>query len=279
MNPGLALFSGIGIGLLVGVLMGTTVEPVVSIVVGALASGLALLLGLNDQHFGNAKALRIGSFGIACIVGSYLGIHVRSHDLLSPPQPGMAEQKAEYIELGFSEREALDFIAYEKFGIRNPAWAISDAAEAAAEQKRKATASQLFGAEVNLGKCGELESTHADLSLRDAVGNYMIAGGVWKSLAISVRDEIGDPHGVPLLLAARDAFCESGKEGTKRIEDADCERMGGLGSDYETTRGNMATLGGFWQRMAGAIDAMEMDDAAKLKGMDVVRENLCRKEI
>lgn len=274
----LAFFSGGGIGLLVGVLLGTTVEPVVSVIIGALASGLALLLGLNDEHFGNAKAIRIGSFGIACIVGAYSGIYVRSHNLLSPPQLSMAEQKAEYIELGFSEREALDFIAYEKFGVRNPAWAISDAAEAAAEQKRKATASQLFGAEVNLGKCDELESTRANFSLRDAVGNFEIAGGVWKSLAISVRDEIGDPHGVPLLLAARDAFCVSDSGGTKRIDDADCERLVSLGSDHAAANRNMTALGGFWQRLAEAIDATEMDNASKLKGMGVVRENLCRKE-
>ncbi len=278
MNLGLAWFSGSGIGLLVGVLLGTTVEPVVSVIIGALASGLAVLLGLNDEHFGNAKAIRIGSFGIACIVGAYAGIYVRAHELLSPVQPTMAEQKADYIKLGFSEREALDFIAFERLGIKNPAWEVSEAAEAAAEQRRKGKTSQLFGAKVNLDKCGELESTNVGMSLRDAVGNYVIAGGVWKSLAESVRNEIGDPHGVLVLLAARDAFCASDSKGTKRIDDKECERLGESGSDYATAREQMSALGGFWKRLSNGIDSIDMDDEKKLNGMRVVRENLCRKE-
>ena len=278
MNPGLALFSGIGIGLLVGILMGTTVEPVVSIVVGALASGLALLLGLNDQNFGNAKALRIGSFGIACIVGSYLGIYVRSHNLLSPPQPSMAEQKAEYVQLGFEDREALDFIAYERFGVRNPAWNISAAAVDAANLKKKAATSQLFGAEVNLDKCDELESTRADFSLKDAAGNFEIAGGIWETLAIAVRDEIGDPYGVPLLLATRDAFCESGDKGLTRVDDLDCERLSDIGSDFDVARQRFVALGGAWRRLAETIDGIEANDAVKRKGLTVVRDNLCRKQ-
>ena len=60
-NPGASLavsvFSGASVGLMVGVLLALSVSPVVGIFISALATGLAVLLGLNDQHFSNARAL------------------------------------------------------------------------------------------------------------------------------------------------------------------------------------------------------------------------------
>lgn len=114
-----ALFSGAGIGLAIGVMMGLAVSPTVGVIIGTLASLLAVLLGLNDKHFTRAKGLRIGAFGFATVLGALFGIYIRAHNILSP---GIEEQKAQYIRMGYTQKQALDFIAYKNFGILNEDW-------------------------------------------------------------------------------------------------------------------------------------------------------------
>lgn len=282
MNLAVAFYGGSGIGLLIGVLMGTTVTPTVSVIIGALASGLAVLLGLNDQYFNNAKAIRIGSFGFACVFGAYLGIYVRSHNLLSPdppPEPTLADQKAEYLALGFSEREALDFIAFSEFGLRNPAWSVVGEArrgEASASLDAKRESSLLFGAEVDLDKCAELEGTRADFGLADVVNNFDIADGIWRTLAFAIRDEIGEPHGPALLLATRDAFCAGGGTGVTRVDDEDCKQLAEHASDDEDLMQQLVALDGAWRRLAAEVQALDMDEADKTKGLAVLRRGLCK---
>jgi len=282
-----ALFSGSGIGLLIGVLMGTTVTATVGVIIGALASGLAVLLGLNDQHFSNAKAIRIGSFGFACVFGAYLGIYARAHGVLSPdpePPPILAQQKAEYLALGFSEKEALDFIAFSTFGIKNPDWVLASESGAAASTgssgveslQEKARMTLLFGAEVDLDKCDELAGPRADFDLRDVVEVFDIAGGVWKTLAISVRDNIGDPDAVPLLLATRDAFCSRDSQGIARISDQDCKQISIAGDDYRTRLQQFESLDGVWQRLAEGVQGLGMDDTRKNLALKILLQDLCK---
>lgn len=284
MNLVLALFSGTGIGLLIGVLMGISVTPTVAVIIGALASGLAILLGLNDAHFNNAKAVRIGGFGFACVLGIYFGLYARTHQMLSPepvPPPSLAEQKAEYVAMGFSEREALDFIAFSRFKIKNPSWilvgdpAASGAGAGGESLAEKAKMTLLFGAEVNLDKCDELDGPEADFDLIDVVDVFDIAGGVWRSLAFSVRDEIGAPHGVPLLLAARDAFCDQGGQGMTKISDRDCQQLEASGAADRAQQ--FAALGGAWQRLGVAVEGLGMDAAGKAEALALLQRDLCRK--
>jgi hypothetical protein len=288
LNLVLALFSGTGIGLLIGVLMGISVTPTVAVIIGALASGLAILLGLNDEHFNNAKAVRIGGFGFACVLGIYFGLYARTHQMLSPepvPPPSLAEQKAEYVAMGFSEREALDFIAFSRFRIKNPSWILvgePGAAPAGAggggeSLAEKAKMTLLFGAEVNLDKCDELDGPKADFDLIDVVDVFDIAGGVWRSLAFSVRDEIGAPHGVPLLLAARDAFCDQGGQGMTKISDRDCQQLEASGSGDRTRAQQFEALGGAWQRLGVAVEGLGMDEAGNAAALALLQRDLCRK--
>lgn len=282
LNLVLALFSGSGIGLLIGVLMGISVTPTVAVIIGALASGLAVLLGLNDQHFNNAKAVRLGGFGFACVLGIYCGLYARTHQMLSPtaaPPPSLSEQKAEYVGIGFSDREALDFIAFERFKIKNPSWILvgepAGAAGGGESLAEKAKMTLLFGAEVDLDKCDELAGPQPDFDLLDVVDTFDIAGGVWRSLAFSVRDEIGAPAGVPLLLAARDAFCDQGGQGMAKISDRDCEQL-----DAPASGGRVAqfeALGGAWQRLGAAVEGLDMDEAGKAAALALLQRDLCKR--
>ncbi len=73
MKDGLvAFYSGSGIGLAIGVMMGLAVSPTVGVIIGTLAAALAGLLGLNDGLFSNNKAIRVGSFGFALVIGDFL---------------------------------------------------------------------------------------------------------------------------------------------------------------------------------------------------------------
>jgi hypothetical protein len=107
-NLALSFYSGAGIGILFGIIMGLSVSPTVAIVLGALTAILAAILGLNDLSFSNAKAVRIGSFGFACVLGILAGLYIRTHDTLSPSSEVLM---AEYQRLGFSDEQAREFIA------------------------------------------------------------------------------------------------------------------------------------------------------------------------
>jgi hypothetical protein len=83
------LFGGAGMGLLLGTLVGLSSSPVVGVVVGALASVLAVFLGL-DVTTGSAmgalriNGARIGALGVATVVGLGLGLYVRVNNPFLP---------------------------------------------------------------------------------------------------------------------------------------------------------------------------------------------------
>ena len=117
------VFSSVGIGLLVGLLLGLSSAPVVGLVVGSVTALLAGLLGVavpvkdGEQAApiprGQQQALiglRAGTFGLACIVGMFAGIYMRTHNLLSPPEPGLQERYDELMAIGFSAERARELV-------------------------------------------------------------------------------------------------------------------------------------------------------------------------
>ncbi len=114
-----AIFNGVGVGILLGLLLGLAVSPVVSGFIGALSSILGLLLGLSEKLLSPVKSIRIGAFGLSCVGGILLGIFIRTNNFLSPE---LSSLKAEYISLGYSEKEALSFIAFQEFGLADSEW-------------------------------------------------------------------------------------------------------------------------------------------------------------
>jgi len=86
------VFSGVGLGLLLGVIVGMASSPVVATVVGAIASVLAVFLGLEG---GDSKlaafakvqlnGVRIGSFALATVIGLVLGLYIRINNPLAEP--------------------------------------------------------------------------------------------------------------------------------------------------------------------------------------------------
>lgn len=112
------VFSSLGIGLLIGLLLGLSSAPVVGMVVGSVTALLASLLGvslpskdataepLSRERQQALIGVRAGTFGLACIVGMFAGIYMRTHDVLSPPLPGLEERYQELQSIGFTPEQA-----------------------------------------------------------------------------------------------------------------------------------------------------------------------------
>lgn len=299
----LALYGGAGIGLLFGIIMGTSTTPTVATVLGALTTLLAGILGLNDQYFNNVKAVRIGSFGFACVIGAYTGLYVRSHNLLSPSPESM---KAQYLRLGYSETQALELVTFKEFGFfQIPSAAIIEHAPAqggsqdeaasasTSTSKSSATAtpiilsqhvsqqvtqqhsSLLFGAEVDLSGCEELADTDTSLPLDEILNNFELTGGVWETFAISVSENIDAPHQTELLFTAKNAICAESDENTLQMG---CDAIGVESlptKDYESLLAHYSAKPGAWSEIALSIGQAAWPSEQKSKALILIKESFC----
>lgn len=219
----LAIFSGSGIGLLVGLLVALSVSPTVGMVIGGLASSLALILGLNDRYFTPAKAIRIGTFGFACIVGVLLGTYIRTHELLSPSLEDEFERYTD-AKLGFSADEAREILKFTRELVPLPG-SSNGSASNSGQGKR---GSVLFAAEVKAEDCDELYDTTHDRGLRVVAGNFTSQGGVWKDLAASTAANVGEEHRLATLLMVKSAIC---LPEPAKIDDRACLSLSRLSPD------------------------------------------------
>jgi hypothetical protein len=281
----IALYSGSGIGLLIGVLMGLAVSPTVGVIIGALSSALAVLLGLNDKHFGVAKAIRIGSFGFACVLGAFLGIFVRTNNLLSP---GIEELKESYTKIGYTDKQALDFIAFKEFGILDEKWKMAGGtAKSSGDDQGKVAstenlaqlqhASVLFAAEVDLSACDELESTDASLPVKEIVNNFKLVGGFWANLAGAVEKDIDPKYQGKVLLATREVLCANQ---TKKIDDTDCAKLANLNksSSLADIKSGFIKVGGIWKQLLDKMDNLNMNADLEKTSLLILRDCLCEQE-
>ena len=125
-----AILAGIGMGLLVGVIMGLSVSEVVKVILGALSVLLAAFLGFDKRDFSGMDketyqkdknealitSLRAGFFGLAVVVGIFLGMWVRTNGVMTVP---IKDSVQEWIDAGYDSTTALKYVAYERLAI-NP---------------------------------------------------------------------------------------------------------------------------------------------------------------
>jgi len=281
MNTNLiSFYSGSGIGLLIGVLMGIAVSPTVGVIIGTLSSTLAVLLGLNDKHFSNAKAIRIGSFGFACVIGVFLGIFLRTHNVLSP---SVKDMKEEYTNVKFTEKQALDFIAYKEFGILNKDWKMAASSGDTSSGKGKIStgnlaqikhAGVLFAAHVNMDACDELINTDEQLSTEQVINNFKLTGGFWKNLAISAEKKLDVKDQKVILLAIMDETCSAE---SAKVKDSECVNLGDIseGTPLKNIIKSFSDVGGIWKALALRIDSLKLDDSTKIKSLILLKDCLC----
>ncbi len=211
-----AIFNGLGVGLILGVLLGLAVSPVVSGVIGTLSSILLILLGLNDKQMTIIKSLRIGSFGIFAVAGIILGLYMRNNDSLAPTTTDL---KDEYRASGFTEQQALYYVALKKFKYVPVGWfgtSIADTVAMSTTDDHDKTV--LFSSDVDLDACRILNTADSTFPKEEIYNTFEAAGGVWEKLAVSLEPELPGQVYVDGLLGIRDSFCTLGTEGKTSIE-------------------------------------------------------------
>jgi hypothetical protein len=268
--------------------MGLAVSPTVGIIIGALASILAVLLGLNDSQFSDAKSIRIGSFGFACVLGAFLGIFVRTHNLLSPAPQDLMDT---YTKLDFSEQEVRSFIAYKEFGILDKSWKMADTvitskgAESGDEGggssttvsgslARSSHASVLFSADVNLSSCTNLEDLE-ELPATEIVNNFNLEKGVWREMAGLAQSNLGSEDTKKFLLTSRNSLCT---ESSGKISDASCAALGDYPRDveYAVIREGFAASPGILSAIGKAVAESDLAQAERATGLWIIKTTLCK---
>ncbi|SFC88368.1 hypothetical protein [Pseudoalteromonas denitrificans] len=296
----LSFYAGSGIGLLLGIIMGTSMTPVVATMFASLTTLLAAILGLNDTNFTNAKAVRIGSFGFTCVIGTILGLIVRSHNVFSPSLTSLQEK---YMAVGFSEKQVLDFIAQKEFGISiqansvvaaqgeialknklhsNPSLNFNSNSKLretkikplvmANSQVIKQHSSVLFSAPVELSGCDEVESTDASLPLEEVLNNFELTGGVWEELAAVVSTEVAQDKQKLLMLTIKDAVCM-----IDQVKMESCEALTPLFAQisYQSLLAVVIDYNETWQTVATAIDNSTLDEYDRLLSLRLAKNTLC----
>lgn len=278
----IALYSGAGIGLLIGVLMGLALSPTVGVIIGALASVLAVLLGLNDAHFSNSKAVRIGSFGFACVIGALLGIFIRVNSLLAPD---IKSQFDAYVDVGYSEKQARDFIAYERFGILDKDWKLhvvkGDGEEksgsgtpfSASLAQTRSVVGLYSAEEIEESKCKQLAELNEENSLPYILNQMDITGGIWKKLALAVEKEVAQSQQKNALLAIKDVLCA---EGNVKFKDEECQGLASLADETsaEQLLLHYQNTGGIWQKLASAVKS-KVSESEQHKVLKILIRSIC----
>jgi hypothetical protein len=261
-----SFFNGLGVGLLLGLLLGLAVSPVVSVIIGTISSLLAVLLGLNENYLNPVKSIRIGSFGLFCVVGILSGIYIRSHNLLAP---SLQSLYSEYRAMGFSDKDSRNFIAYQEFNLTPESWTKIDTAKAIkqpmaeisehklvvsgeniASKKRQ---SVLYSSEVDAGKCYILESSSEKMSFSDLKMNFVVAGGTWKELATALDTGLPESVRKKTLLLLRDIFCAAGGSENVKMK---CNNLQDLNeqSSLENIRKSLSASDEIWNKIVAETD-------------------------
>jgi len=263
-----SFFNGLGVGLLLGLLLGLAVSPVVSGIIGTLSSLLVVLLGLKENYLNAVKSIRIGAFGLFCVIGILLGMYIRSYNAMAPSLQSLYD---EYRAMGFSEKEARDFIAYQEFDLIPADWtkkAVNDSvsgeavsevsgggkiiapAENVASKKRQ---SVLYSSEVDAGQCYVLESSNSSMSFSDIQMNFEVAGGTWKELAKGLDPSLPDNVKSSALLLLRDIFCDSGNSGKVKVK---CENFQDISSNSSLAdiKKTLSASGEIWNKIVTGVE-------------------------
>ena len=109
------IFAGLGLGLLIGTIIGLSIAEVTGIILGALTSLLAAFFGLRSNKEGETgNQIIIGTFSIICLFSIFLGLYIRTHNLLSP---SLLTEINEFKEASFDAHEIKKIILFKKLGL------------------------------------------------------------------------------------------------------------------------------------------------------------------
>jgi len=257
-------FNGMGVGLLLGLLLGLAVSPVVSGIIGTLSSLLVVLLGLNENYLNPVKSIRIGSFGLFCVVGILSGKYLVNNNSFAP---SLEKFYNEYREIGFSDTVARDLIAYQKFRLipEGFQFAIPEGTDSLMDQQFQSSRTVMFSSEINASQCIILKSSNEAMNFADLTHNFVLAGGTWKELANDLDPALPEKSRAKTLLLLRDIFCESEGTGTIKVQYSTAMQELSADDNIEKIRKTILSDGGaIWSKIVAEIDT-RIDPADHLR--------------
>lgn len=209
MAPRQQVLVGSATGLLLGTSLGLSAAPVVAAFIGGLTALLMTIFTVRQKGESPVLPYIVCSFAIWCVGGVALGIATRTHSWLSPD---LADRKAVWFELGYSEERARDLAAYERLGLllvtdgqQEHFAKIGERSEGSvlhSQEIRRASA----GDDMAPSGCGLLRAAvYNDLSA--ARGGLQAAGGIWKEIVKFVDDNVPEDRKFQALLKAKDTLC------------------------------------------------------------------------
>ncbi len=173
-----AFFGGTGIGLLIGFLIGMTTLGVVGIIIGSLATIVVAYIGTKEEGTSETKALRIGAFGLFCVIGILLGLYLRVTDAFLPsPAAEVSEWMKDSI---FTQEEAKTYYIYDRFAF------LPEGQEIDTLKDRKSGRTILYGVETTQSDCDKLEDYDA-YSVANKLDAYDKLGGMWSKGVAQIK--------------------------------------------------------------------------------------------
>lgn len=169
-----AFFGGTGIGLLIGFLIGMTTLGVVGIIIGTLSTILLAYLGTREEGTSESNALRIGAFGLFCVVGILSGLYLRvTNAFLPSPSAEVSEWMKDGI---FTQEEAKTYYIYDRFAFVPEGQVIDTLKD------RKSGRTILYSVASTQSDCDKLEDYEA-YRVTNKLDAYDKLGGVWRGVA------------------------------------------------------------------------------------------------
>lgn len=195
-----SMYAGIGLGLLIGLIMGLSVTPTVKIILGALASLLGALLGFENK-LGNSdgnqstveRNVKLGSFGIAVVLGIIGGIHIRTNNLFAPT---ITEKVQTWLDAGYDSASARKYVAYELLKI-DP---VTGEATAESNEIQNRSTSALFKSSKTQQLSSQLDTTYFNGDIEKAKTKLASTeNGPLLNLISSIQKELSEESHMKVL--------------------------------------------------------------------------------
>jgi hypothetical protein len=195
------IYAGLGLGLLVGTIIGLSIAEVTGIVVGALTSLLAAFFGLRSNKEGETgNQMVIGTFGIICLLGIFLGLYIRTHNLLSP---SLSSEIKEYQEASFDANEIKEIILFTKLGLVPEGFQFSKEGK---EAGNAALSVVMASDQDELHLCVVIDENSSLDDIKEAFGE---SGGKYQEIEAHLSTMISDPAELRnTLLFFKQLICE-----------------------------------------------------------------------
>ncbi|MFN8257844.1 MAG: hypothetical protein U0W24_19260 [Bacteroidales bacterium] len=176
------IFSGLGLGLLIGIIIGLSIAEVTGIILGALTSLLAAFFGLRSTLDGEkGNQLIIGTFSFSCVLSIFLGLFIRTHNLLAP---SLTSQIKEYKLASFDSNEIKKIILLKEFGLVPEGSSFSKEAKQSTEKSVLMTSNNQ-----ELYLCNDIDSNS---TLEEIKRAYVNSGSQYADFEIKLSNIITD---------------------------------------------------------------------------------------